>query len=355
MSWPRWRFVGVFALLVALGAFSFIVKIAQELRAEDNLARDRRILIFQFTASAEAFAFPTPVLGAEIAIYFADRKTGKRQLVGETGMTLAYPSFSRDGTRLLVVRRRSSGELQQLLSCAIGTWQCRRLFETEDRIMSPTELPDGSVLFSSSPLAEGADGRKRYSRNDLYLLSRDGTAPRRLTNFALSVLGPLSTDGRTILFTGVDGSGKILPRPASVGTAQSEIYSLEFDRAQRIKTLTEILTPGYKIEGFSTHPAISEDGGTVAFVNRRAYPGGSRFNVVIARRNGDPVAYHQASDFGFSQPAFVGSDAYANELLMGRYVIRTFADPAQPSILVEQSYAPDVMKKLETIAITVLH
>ena len=87
---------------------------------------------------------------------------------------------------------------------------------------------------------------------------------------------------------------------------------------RRLVVPSRPLIPLYEIEGFSTFPAISENGARVAFLNTKT-GGQYRYNLAVVGFDGVLQKYVEATTSGFSRPAFVGTTVLANEIFKDRY------------------------------------
>ena len=124
---------------------------------------------------------------------------------------MLFPSFSPDGDRLLVVRQHPENGENDLLSCSIDTFHCRRLHTSRDAISSPIEIDEHRILFVSSQLrTEGPNLRSkylgfpvnRYLNHDIWRL-HVGQSPSRITDFGLYELGDLCVTANNVYFRGL--------------------------------------------------------------------------------------------------------------------------------------------------------
>lgn len=337
----------------------------------------------QFTASPGLVIFPVDVAPHTIGLVVVDRETARARLIQQKGMLLQGPRLSRDGKRLLIVRRDTATTgIRELLSCQVADWQCRVLWRTTNSITYSVEIDRDTVLFFSSPPFITEDGRWLYTKTDFYLV-RAGSEPVRIGNFkfaevyALAILDgeilfsamqlrPVySPEQKKFVFSNAPGIDPILPDPFFTTTVSadgktktkyvspnSSIFALPFDRSkQRIETPAKLLEPLFVMNaGHSTGIAASEDGRLVAFKNQVR---SAQFDLVIADRDGTVRKHVITSGFGFSTPAFVGRMAVANELTRDALTVRAFdVDSNTESVIVRFDIATD-FTKLEQIELQV--
>jgi hypothetical protein len=112
------------------------------------------------------------------------------------------------------------------------------------------------------------------------------------------------------------------------------------------------LEPLYAIDGFSTLPTTSEDGVSVAFLNRRLTAGLDRYNLVVVKIDGTIQKYVDSTTTGFSRPAFVGSSVLANQLFEDRYET-TLVDLSNNSTrqIAVFDHTPSALESLERVEI----
>jgi hypothetical protein len=321
-----------------------------------DLQQNRRAASFQFTASRDVISLPVAVADDETGLLIVERRSGRQRLLSEPNMIFSSPHLSADGKHLIFVRRRASNETRELLSCVILSWKCRILLRTPNTIMSPLEIDQNTILFSSSPLLEGPDKRLRATQYDLYML-RGAPEPRRLTDLKLYQLDPISLAGNLIIFSAIAPSGNyaIIPKRDPVTKSSSDIFELELNLTEsRIKSPSQPLAPLFSIGGYSTFPSTSTDGAYVAFLNRRASAGQSRYNLVIATHAGAVMRYIEASGTNFSRAAFVGETVLASELFEDRYVVREFEMRGEVSrVVLELNHSLRSLRGLERMSVQV--
>jgi hypothetical protein len=284
-----------------------------------NIQRVRERMLSQYTATAEWIVFPVALDDDTAALAVINRRNGHRSLVVSRGTYLAFPRFSNDGERVLLIRGKQTGGSTELLSCGIEKWNCRVLVRAPQPIYWPVENGRGAVLYSGSELY--AEGRRR--KYDFYL-AFPSTEPVRLSNFEFYDLSGLNVVGDEILFSTagpLSRENPVFPSNSDpLAPAISEIFALRVEwNESRIVIPAQKLKPLYRIEGFSLLPASSEDGARVAFLNQRRVAGVSRYNLVIAATDGTVLKYINATSDGFSRPAFVGKTVLANQIFGNRY------------------------------------
>jgi hypothetical protein len=167
----------------------------------------------------------------DVYLYDLDKKRARALT---SGARARDPSFSADGSRMLVV---TNGAQDNQLAVLTVDQQLRPLTANTDHTQygTPRYSPDGRWI---------AVSMWRDGLRDLWLLHPDGTPARRLTMDAAIDREPAwSTDGRTLFFTS-DRSG--VPN----------VYALDLD-AERLWRVTNVVTGAWA-------PAPSPDGSTLA-------------------------------------------------------------------------------------------
>jgi hypothetical protein len=295
------------------------------------MQRVRERMLDQYTATTKWIVFSVALDEETAALAVINRSSGHQNLVVSQGTYLAYPQFSKDGERVLVVRGKQTGGSTELLSCTIEDWNCRVIVRAPQPVYWPVEIRKDAVLYSGSELyAEGQ--RRKY---DFYFATPP-TDPVRLSNFEFYNLAGLNVVGDRILFsTAGQLSRKNLVFSSDsdpLAPAISEIFALRANWDEsRIIMPAQKLEPLYRIEGFSVLPAASEDGARVAFLNQRRVAGVSRYNLAIATSDGTVLKYVDAATEAFSRPTFVGTTVLANQIFGDRYET-TLVDLANNSI-----------------------
>ena len=315
------------------------------------MLRVRERMIVQYTATAKWIIFSVALDDDTAALAVINRITNQRRLVVSQGNFLAFPRFSPDGERVLVVRGKQFGGYAELLSCSIENWECRVLVMAPQPIYWPVEVRKDVVLYSGSELY--AEGRRR--QYDLYL-AEPPNQPVRLSNFKFYNLAALNVVDDKIVFStaaSLSPENVIFPKTIdALAPARSEIFKLQIDwRERRLIIPSRPLEPLYEIDGFTTLPTTSEDGTRIAFVNQRITAGRSRYNLAVATFDGAPLTYVDATSNGFSRPAFVGATVLANQIFEDRYET-TLVDLAnnstrQEAVFSHTSRALDALEHFE--------
>jgi hypothetical protein len=324
--------------------------------ANSDFERLRQISVFDFAASADFVVFPVALSSDTWGLIVLNRKTGEQKIIYDELRVLSAPFLSRDGQRLLFVRRRIKQESKELVSCMTANWHCETVLKIEGTIFSPVELDADTLLYSSSPFVTvEPENRRTTPFHNLFLLKK-GSAPVRLTEFDAYQLNPISVAGHRVLFTAVHGyyDKKVIPPTVFGPTARSEIFSLELSVTdQKIIWPDLPLVPVFAIEGLSTNASIAADGGHVAFLNRRTKQGQTHFNLAVAKTTGEISRYIEAREFGFSRPAFVNRTIVANELLHDHYEVKEYELSGEGGrILFQIDHSVDALKKLPRLALT---
>jgi Tol biopolymer transport system component len=231
-----------------------------------------------------------------------DIYAGGRNLTRTPNVKEYAPAWSPDGARIAYVSYRDgNGELYVM--SADGT-AARRVTRHRGEDLSPAWSPDGKrIAFASN----------RSGEYEVYVMKADGSGVRRLTRLARRGYGShspaWSPDGRVIVFS---SAGRTPENP--------ELYSIRADGGglQRL-TFTEGDSETLGDDGF---PSWSPDGKTVVFTSNRTgegelwtmRPDGSGQRRLAGLRGRDDWAPRYSSDGAWivfeSRPA-QGSDVYA--------------------------------------------
>jgi len=346
------------AIVIVLMA-SAIIGGVSPFTANANLRHYRELLIFDFAASEKFVSFPVVLAADTAGLIVLDRKTRERKIIYDDGVILHSPNFSKDGKRLLYVKRKPPENEQQLTSCTTVDWRCRTILKAKATIFSPVELEPGSILYASSPFRT-VDGRNRADRYDLYLL-KEGASPVRLTEFGAYQLSPISVGGHRVLMTAVHGKGLSgyggrdeAPVSKETNPSVSHIFSLDLaGSGDDIVAPERPLTPHFLIPGYSTHAGIAPNGQYVAFLNRRNSPGRVHFNLAVADSSEKVIRYIGAKGYGFSMPVFVGQSIVANELLADGYEVKEFRlDAEQSKTVFQLDFSVETLMRVPRISIS---
>jgi hypothetical protein len=343
------RVLYVAAILIAIGIVGYFL--ASHYIQAAQMLRVRERMIDQYTATVKWIVFSVALDDDTAALAVIDRITGHRRLVVSQGNFLAFPRFSTDGERVLVIRGNQAGGNAELLSCSIENWKCRVLVRAPQPIYWPVEVRKDVVLYSGSELY--AEGRRR--QYDFYL-AEPPNEPVRLSNFAFYNLAALNVVDDKIVFStaaSMSAANVIFPKTIdALAPARSEIFALQINwKQRRLLIPSRPLEPLCEIDGTSTEPTTSEDGTRIAFVNRRLTAGRSRYNLVVSTFDGVPLKYVDATSNGYSRPAFVGTTVLANQIFEDRYET-TLVDLAnsstrQEAIFNHTSRALDALEHFE--------
>jgi hypothetical protein len=323
----------------------------------DSMKRERSGALTQFAASPTAIAFPVVLDNDERGLLFIDRNTGRSKLIYEKGNSFWSPHLSADGERLVLIKRHDGIARREIISCSIATWQCAVLLRTENNLRSPVEIGGSRIVYSSSPLFVGSDGRHRYMDWDFYLLKK-GSEQVRLSDFRLYELDSISVVNDTLIFSGAESKrdNPVLPESKPLLPNRSEIFAVELDQqAQRIRKPPGTLTPLFMIGGLSVSASVSHDGSRGAVLNTETDKGRYyRYDMVLAKMDGSVQRRINVEGIGFSPGAFVGETLLFNELFEDRYEVRLLdlASNALQSVLLVE-HAPDKLRALERIRLAV--
>jgi WD40-like Beta Propeller Repeat len=338
---------------------SAVIGGAQFLAASANFKFERESSIFDFAASEYLISFPVVLAADTAALIVINRNSGERKIILDDSAVLHSPYLSSDGERLMFVKHKVSGNEQQLITCTTIDWHCRVVLAVEATIFSPVELTPQKILYSSSQLTKTGD-RIRSDHHDLFLI-KNGATPVRLTEFGAYRLSPISVGGHRVLVSAFHGKGLSgyggedeLPVSKERYAPVSEIFSLDLDDSgDKIAKPEPTLTPHFLIPGYSTNAAISADGQTVAFINRRNTRGATHFNLAIADWSEKVLRYVVAKGYGFSTPVFVGRTIVANELLADRYQVKQFtADAEPPKIISQLGFSVEGLKQIPRVSLS---
>ncbi len=342
-------------VLISYSGWKDILSQYKQYKQAADIQHTRERMLDQFTASAEWIIFPVVLDENLAALAVINRITEERMLVSSGRRFLAFPQFSADGKRVLVIRGNQSTGHSQLLSCTIDDWGCRVLTEAATPIRWPVEVRKDVVLYAGST-AYGDDGKRLHY--DFYLVD-SSSQPVRLSEFHLYSLHALNVFDDKIMFCAygsVSPTNVLFPHPAPLADASSEILMLQVDwKEKRFIIPSHRLQALYMIDGYSTRPATSANGAAVAFVNGRMAAGRYQYNLVVAKLDGTIQKYVDATTArGFSRPAFVGSAVLANELFESRYET-TLVDLADNSVrqVAIFEHTPGALQSLKRLEISV--
>lgn len=363
---------GLFALAVVVvvgGSLLFASNCAGSMQAcyaswrqfsngESPESQARWAVISQFSASTTSIAFSVILDNGETALLFVDRNTGQQRIIYEEGFGFWAPHLSSDGERLVAIRRRQNTAQREILTCQIASWRCDILLRTEDNLRSPVEIDKNTILYSSSPLRIGRDGRHLYIDYDLQLLRKD--SPKiQLSDFQLHELHSISVAKDKIYFSaiGPKRNKSVFPGLYSkkVTEDRSEIYAIEFDaERQQIRAPTETLDPLFVIGGSSIGVGISPDGRVAAVRNTQYGRQRYVYEIVLVSVDGGAQQRLKTEAIIASPAIFIKDTVVFNELFADRYEVKLF-DLNRKSIsnIVEINHSSDVLRKLNRIDLAV--
>jgi Tol biopolymer transport system component len=195
-----------------------------------------------------------------IDLYLADAETGRtlRRLVKSTinsnyeslRFVNSSGSFSPDGRFFAITAKRKQHEDLVILDVQRGREE-RRIEVPLNGLETPSWSPDGRQLVFT-----GFDG----GLSDLFVVNRDGTGLRRLTNDKYADLQPVwSPDGRTIAFA-TDRGGSTDFDDLRFGNLRLALYRLDGGTIEVLRHMDE---------GKNINPAWAPDGRSLAFVSDR--------------------------------------------------------------------------------------
>jgi Tol biopolymer transport system component len=224
-------------------------------------SRGRIFLAPALTPDGREMAFFGDQGGFFIDLFLADAETGrvKRRLVKST-LNKNYESlrfinsagtFSPDGRYFALAAKRRDRDDLVILDVKRGGREERRIKVNLNGLQTPSWSPDGRQLVFT-----GFDG----GLSDLYIVNRDGTGLRRLTNDKYADLHPAwSPDGKTIAFVTDRGSDTDFEH-LRFGNLRVALFHLD---AGTIELL------GHMEEGKNINPVWAPDGQSLAFVSDR--------------------------------------------------------------------------------------
>jgi hypothetical protein len=329
----RWKRAWVSLLAVTLVVLLGLAVAALERFVESPLAPSyaaishgpRRDLASYLAASTRNVAFAVSDSNGHIALLFVDLPTGKVTKLSSKAANLLYPHLSPDGTRLLLVSH-STGRLgYRLISCETVTFVCQDIIKESESIVAPTELPNGRILYSSSPYTIDSKGRGRYAGHDFWLTDVSGHA-RKLTDLKFYELSSISVGGGKVYFSasGVIGKRKILPRQDPLAAERSNIFRMPFDFVAGSIDIPEdgVLFPLFAAGGLAMQPSVSPDGQIISFLRTKTNIGTYRYGVVVLNQRNQTMRRFETEGLSFSRPVVVGETVVANDILPDRYVIK---------------------------------
>jgi hypothetical protein len=140
-----------------------------------------------------------------------------------------------------------------------------------------------------------------------------------------------------------------------IPAAQSEIYSIPFDRdARRIGILPEPLAPLFLKDGLALNPAVASDGRKAAFLysdkGRRGRAKNWLYDIELVNIDGSIEAHIDVSGTAFSRPVFVGETLLVNELFPDHYEVKLL-DPETRIVrsIHRLDHSPRQLRRLPTV------
>ena len=195
-----------------------------------------------------------------IDLYLADAETGRtlgrlvKSTINSNYESLRFVnssgSFSPDGRYFAITAKRKQHEDLVILDVKRHR-EDRRIQVPLNGLETPSWSPDGRQLVFT-----GFDG----GLSDLFIINRDGTGLRRLTNDKYADLQPAwSPDGKTIAFA-TDRGGQTDFDELRFGNMRLALYHLDGGAIEML---------GHMDEGKNIDPAWAPDGRSLAFVSDR--------------------------------------------------------------------------------------
>jgi hypothetical protein len=221
-------------------------------------------------------------------------------------------------------------------------------------LISPIDIGEGEIAFSSAPAIVLADKSVRFPRKDFFL-ARKGERPRQLTNYQVAELGSISAGGDKLVFS-ADGPRGFEPRSCTsvVDCDRSDIYALNFDMASATMiNPPPALKPLFTIPGLSVKPEVSADGKRVAFLNTGRNAGQYRYNMILATIDGTVLRTTAVEGFALSTAAFVGDTVLFNELFDDRYRISFVDSTMNRTETFSIIHSPEYLQTLERIELNI--
>jgi Tol biopolymer transport system component len=272
-----------------------------------------------------------------VDLYLADGTTGKvKRRILKSGISSNYETYrfinsqanwSPDGKYLAFAAKRGARDVIVIVDVARNK-EVKRIEVKLSGVTTPSWSPDGKQLVFT-----GYDG----GLSDLFVISRDGSNLRRLTEDKYADLHPVwSPDGRTIAFA-TDRGGQTNFRTLAVGNMRIALYDLDTGSV-------ELLEPTDRSK--SASPQWAPDGRSVAFISDR----NGVSNIFLYDL--DKKAVYQLTDFytgsqGITPLSPVLSWAPAADRMAfvyfekGKYDVYTLSNPRSLKRRPYEAQAPD--------------
>jgi len=313
----------------------------------------------EFAVSESMLAFTVILSDGETGLLVVDRESGKQRLIYERGFGFWAPHLTVDGERLMMIKRERETARRQILSCQVDFWRCDVYLRTENNLRSPVEIEKDTILYSSTPLRIGEDGRHWYADYDIHLLQKGGV-PKRLSDFGLYELGSISVANGKIYFAGEGPKREnpVIPRPSAkrVTDERSKVFAVNFDiEKQQISKPDAMLKPLFVLDGFTIGARISQDGRKAAVHNAQYGRGRGRYiyeNVVVDLVSGTQRRLKTEAIIA-SRGVFVGNALVYSELFPDHYKIQEYdLNSGALREILEINHSQERLRTLERIELT---